>query len=413
MKNIKSIKDIKNVNVHGKRISDRSIFWLFVLPFIFVSHYYIHVTIGSSLARFWEALWLFLGTAAMLSSVAAGRLSEPRRARRRISLKSAIHRFGALWNIFVVLTAAFTVLVRPFTASVEAMFAVSSTVSLLICAYGAYEARTVRSTKFTLPTDKISSGRVRIVQISDLHISPYMILKHVKRVVDAAVEAEPDMIVITGDLIDGAVGDGRGVAPFFRPYAAELKRLAGTAKKGGKGPSLGVWAIPGNHDYYDGFGNSSDFMKLASVKLLSGEKKTSGPVAIVGADDLDHLKKSERNPDITKSEELVASLSEEEKRKFVLLLRHRPVVEPSTVGNFDLQLSGHTHGGQLFSMPSSMHKIPGKPKGLLSLGGCSNLYVSNGAGFVGPPMRFLAPAEVVIVDLVPSAEKNQAQSQQH
>jgi len=103
---------------------------------------------------------------------------------------------------------------------------------------------------------------------------------------------------------------------------------------------------------------------------------------------------------MSKSEELMESLTEREREKFVILLRHRPKIEAVTIGLFDLQLSGHTHGGQLFSLPSSRHKIPGRPKGLLALGRGSSLYVSNGAGFVGPPMRFFAPAEIVVFDLI-------------
>ena len=335
----------------------------------------------------------------MISSVAVRRLSTPRRVRRTMSLKSAIYRFGACWNIFVVLTAIFMLAARPLGLSEESEFVASCLVALAICTYGVYEARTIRTTRFTLETEKISESGLRIAQITDLHISPYMILKHVKRVVDAVIEAEPDVVVITGDLVDGIVGDGDGVAPFYRSFATELRRLSGS---GAYAPSLGVWAVPGNHDYYEGFGNSCDFMETASIELLSNERTTLGPLTILGVDDLDHLRQSEEFPHLSVSEALVASLEESEKNKFVLLLRHRPVVEPSTVGHFDLQLSGHTHGGQLLTLPSSMHRIPGKPKGLLALEGGSNLYVSNGAGFVGPPMRFLAPAEIVIIDLVPA-----------
>ena len=405
IKNIKrEIRELKNVNVHKKRISDRNTFWLFILLLILLAHYYLYRTVGVRLGGLLEAVWLVIGFFAILSSVAVRRLEPPRRARKRMTLQSAIYRFGACWNIFVVLTTLFMLVSRPLRLPVLWEFAVSCVVALALCTYGVYEARTIRSTKFTLESDKVMGETLRIVQITDLHISPYMILAHVKRVVDAVLAAKPDIVVITGDLVDGIVGDGEGVAPFYRLFARQLKRL-------GRGsewrPALGVWAVPGNHDYYQGFGNSCDFMELAHIALLSGEKRDLGPLMLLGADDLDHLKRSEENPDLSKSEALVASLSDHEARKFVLLLRHRPVVEPNTVGQFDLQLSGHTHGGQFVTIPSSMHRIPGKPKGLLSLGKSSSLYVSNGAGFVGPPMRFLAPAEIVVIDLVPGGLEGQ------
>ena len=140
-------------------------------------------------------------------------------------------------------------------------------------------------------------------------------------------------------------------------------------------------------------------MRRAGIKLLRTRSVDIGRVVLAGADDLDHEAAS-GTKGLTRSEELMASLSERELKKFVILLRHRPKVEAVTVGRFDLQLSGHTHGGQIFSLPSSRHKIPGRTKGLLPLGRDSSLYVSNGVGFVGPPMRFFATAEIVVFDLV-------------
>ncbi|MDL2263525.1 metallophosphoesterase [Synergistaceae bacterium OttesenSCG-928-I11] len=362
-------------------MSDNRLFWFFVLFAIFLAHYYLYVSVGVHLKGWQEALWLVMGAFAMMSSLAARRLHTPRRERRRMTLKSAVYRFGGAWNIFVILTTACMLIFRCFALDIRAAFLVSCCVSFAVCAYGVYEARTIRTVRIELRTPKLPDGaeRLRIAQLTDLHISPFMLLKHVARVVDAIVSAEPDLVVITGDLVDGSVGDEAGVSSFYLPYAEELRRIAGAS------PRLGVWAVPGNHDYYEGFENSAEFVDLSRIERIAGEKRDLGEILLLGADDLDHIRKSDANPEQSVSEELFASLTCEERKKFVLFLRHRPIVEPSTIGRFDLQLSGHTHGGQLFFIPSSRHKIPGRPKGLRFIGNGSYLYVSNGAGFVGPP----------------------------
>ena len=94
------------------------------------------------------------------------------------------------------------------------------------------------------------------------------------------------------------------------------------------------------------------------------------------ADDIDYVNMSGASSSTTRSEKLVASLTKDEKRKFVLFLRHRPVVERTTIGSFDLQLSGHTHAGQLFTLFFSRHRIPGKMKGPIPVGRGFWLYVS-------------------------------------
>ncbi len=392
---IKRLKD--TTNIHQNRVSDHRLFWFFVLLGIFLAHTYLYLSVGVHLKGWERALWLAVGVFAMMASLAARHLHTPSRERQSMCLKSAVYRFGGGWNLFVILTAACMPVVRLFSPNVQTAFLASCVVSSAVCAYGIYEARTIRTAHIELRTPKLPgcAGRLRIVQLSDLHIGPFMLLSHVERVVRAIVSAAPDLIVITGDLVDGSVGDDAGVSPFYLPYAEALRRMTEAR------PRLGVWAVPGNHDYYEGFRNTADFLGQSGVAMIANEKRDLGELTLLGADDLDHIRRSDANPAQSVSEELFASLTREEEEKFVLFLRHRPVVEPQTVGHFDLQLSGHTHGGQLFFLPSSRHKIPGRTKGLRPVGDGSYLYVSNGAGFVGPPMRFFAPAEIVLIDLIP------------
>jgi predicted MPP superfamily phosphohydrolase len=386
---------------HKRRYSNRAHFWFAVLLVLFLAHFYLYLAVGRHLSTTMELAWLCIGTAALASSAAAPHIGTPRNATGKISLRSVLQRWGAFWNILVFLTALIMAGLNAaryfhpsFPASLRVSFWLSVSVALLFCLYGLAEARNVRSSRFVIHTKKLPPGaRLRIAHLTDLHVGPFMNVGQTARAVRATIEARPDIVVITGDLVDGFVCDQGEELPYYIPFSKKFREIAESA------PRLGVWAVPGNHEYYEGFENSQAFIENSGARLLRSEKTDLGDMVLIGADDLDHEMPPNSRPGLTKSEALVASLSPDERRKFVLLLRHRPLVEQSTIGKFDLQLSGHTHGGQVLPLPSSRHRIPGRPKGLLDLGGGSSIYVCNGAGFVGPPMRFFAPAEIAVIDV--------------
>ncbi|MDR1514417.1 MAG: metallophosphoesterase [Synergistaceae bacterium] len=380
------------------RFSDRPRFW-WAFFFVMLSvHAYLYAAEVRKMPSELSSPWLLAGASALLASASAPLLGPPKNNTGRISLQSALQRSGALWNFFVLFSAAYMTIIRVISVIHEiparAVFPASLFASLLTCLYGLFEARNVRSVFLSLKTRKLKrKERLRVVQISDLHIGPFMNVGHIARVVRAALMASPDLVVVTGDTVDGEVGGESETLPFYRPFSKTLLAISES------GPGLGVWAISGNHDYYENFAASLRFIESAGFRLLRGEKVDLGEIVLIGADDMDHETRSDANGEMTRSEELIDSLSPDERNKFVLLLRHRPIIEESSLGKFDLQLSGHTHGGQLVPLPSSRHRIPGRSRGLLALPRGSNIYVSNGAGFVGPPLRFFAPAEIVVIDL--------------
>ena len=413
-------------DIHEKRFSDRTPLRILALAALLSGHLYIYAAACSHLPAPIRALWALIAVLSLLM------LSATRTYKRRLTTARALQiwrvfgKFGMCWSVLVLMTAiTMSLLTTIYDAPPLTIFTVSLLLSSLLCAYGIFEAHTVRTTHLTITTEKEIGRSIRLVQLSDLHVNPYTSLTHIARIVKSALDTKPDLIVITGDIVDGEVGDESGVFEGYALYAEKLAELSLYM------PSLGVWAIPGNHDYFEGLENTSDFLNSAGIRLLRTEKidldkhapafdtsecgkpdelgeatagrHTDGAplprIVLIGADDSDHLRASDSAPHLTASEDLVRSLTDDEMKKFVILLRHRPVVESSTEGLFDLQLSGHTHGGQLFTMPSSRHRIPGHTRGTISLKGGSELYVSNGTGFVGPPMRFLAPAEVVVIDI--------------
>jgi predicted MPP superfamily phosphohydrolase len=246
-----------------------------------------------------------------------------------------------------------------------------SSIAVSLCLiYGLYEAWNIRTVKFVIPTTKLPAGvdRLRVVHVTDVHIGGLFYTRHLARIMKIARDAEPDIFVVTGDLVDGNME--------YRSRESEL--LAG------HGARYGAFAVTGNHEYYYDIAEAVEFIGRSGLTLLDDEMAEAGGIAVVGLDD--------------KTEEWPKELSVPSDR-FVLLLKHHPQVPGDSLGRFDLQLAGHTHGGQIWVFNHSMHRLYEFNQGL-SKYGKSDVYVSNGAGFWGPPLRILAPPEVTVFDLV-------------
>jgi len=208
--------------------------------------------------------------------------------------------------------------------------------------------------------------------------------KRLKRIVEEVKKTEPDILVSTGDLVDSASHD---IGHFVEP-------LKGIQAKYGK------FAVTGNHEFYTGLDQALKFTKDLGFTILRGEGVTvEGIINIAGVDDptakrFDRIQgKSEQ--------ELLANLPSD---KFTLLLKHMPIINKKAIDYFDLQLSGHTHKGQIFPFGFLTRLVYATDSGLLNLPNHTRLYVSRGTGVWGPPIRILAPPEITIIDLVHGQE---------
>jgi len=259
-------------------------------------------------------------------------------------------------------------------------FVISLSLSLIIAFYGYFEAQDIRVERHIIESPKIPR-RIRIVQISDLHIGLIIRGERVKRVVDMIQGEQPDILVSTGDLVDGQINSLRGIDELFR----EIK------------PGYGKFAITGNHEFYAGLGQAIDFTERAGFRVLRGEGITvSDLINIVGVDD-PAGKAYDSYIDISERELLSRFPAE----RFTVLLKHRPIVKKDSIGLFDLQLSGHTHKGQIFPFSIFTYLYYPIHAGKMNLTDSSYLYVSRGTGTWGPPIRFLSPPEITVIDLVP------------
>jgi len=249
--------------------------------------------------------------------------------------------------------------------------------------YGYFEARRIRVERVTLRTAKLPAGapRLRIVQVSDVHLGVMVGREELGRILDVVRREAPDLLVSTGDLVDGQRDGLRG----------RDRELAAVR------PRLGNFAVLGNHEVIAGLAPSATFTEQAGFRLLRGEAVPVGEyLTLVGVDD----------PALgggagDAAERRLLPLMPKE--RFVVLLKHRPKVEESSRGLFDLQLSGHVHKGQIFPFNLITHLAYPVKMGLSAAGSASWLYVSRGSGTWGPPIRVFAPPEVTVIDLVPAA----------
>ena len=253
--------------------------------------------------------------------------------------------------------------------------------ALTALGYGFVEARGIQVENISITTPKLASGRVTIAQISDLHLGIMLGGRYLDRVVGRLREIKPDIVVATGDIIDGQGDDLEALARHFHSYT----------------PPLGAYAVTGNHEYYAGLESSLSFLRDAGFAVLRGESAIAGGIVLVGVDDPAALSAGQR-AGLDASKALASATA----NGFIVLLKHQPVVSSDTP--FDLQLSGHVHGGQIFPFVYLTRLSYGVRTGLTELADERRLYVSRGTGTWGPPIRLFAAPEITLITIT-SANK--------
>jgi predicted MPP superfamily phosphohydrolase len=252
--------------------------------------------------------------------------------------------------------------------------------SLLAIAFGAAAAFSgPRIERIDLPVAGLHRDLegLRIVQISDLHVGPNIGRRYVQRVVDLSRSLQPDLVVLTGDIVDGPV----------ERLAAQVAPLAELAKAGS------AYFILGNHDCYAGADAwIAHFRQMGMTVLLNAHtivQRGKARLLIGGVVDPAY---GRLRPEISIANEAA---------DFRLLLAHNPRLAPlGAAAGFDLQLSGHTHAGQFFPWTLAVRLVHAPHVAGLSREGAMQVYVSAGTGTWGPPVRFGTNPELTLVRLV-------------
>lgn len=222
----------------------------------------------------------------------------------------------------------------------------------------------------------------RIAQLTDVHVGPTIGAKFVERLVDDVNAEAVDMVAITGDLVDGPVAElAHGVAP-----------LAGLRAKHGS------YFVTGNHEYFSGADAWSAKVRSLGIRVLRNEHVTlrddsGGVLVVAGIDDA-------LAPRFGGASDVPTALrGREDERAPVVLLAHQPrSIEGARAAGVAVQLSGHTHGGQMQPFGALVRVEQPVLKGLHRFGD-TMLYVSEGTGYWGPPLRVGTRAEITIITL--------------
>ena len=225
---------------------------------------------------------------------------------------------------------------------------------------------------------------LRIAQISDLHVGPTMRRAYVQRVVDMTKALAPDLIALTGDIVDGSVSR-------LAARVAPLEALA----SGGR-----AFFVLGNHDYYSGAAAWTAHFEGMGFRVLRNVHVTleRGGARLVIGGVIDFAARMS-DPEARPRPDLAAD--GEAGPAFRLLLAHNPKIAPlAEQAGFDLQLSGHTHAGQFFPWTFVIHWVHGPHAAGLSRRGRLWVYVSAGTGTWGPPVRLGTRPELTLLRLV-------------
>jgi predicted MPP superfamily phosphohydrolase len=246
-------------------------------------------------------------------------------------------------------------------------------------ALGGVQLRRVAVTLARLP--QALSG-LRIVQLSDVHVGPTIHKSFIETVVAQCNALRPDLVAITGDLVDGSVEE-------LAQHVAPLAQLRA---------KYGVFFVTGNHEYYSGAEEWCTELTRLGIRVLRNERVSIGEASasfdLAGVDD-----HSAKRFGGGHGEDLPKALAGRDPTRELVLLAHQPkaILQAQHLG-VGLQLSGHTHGGQIWPWTYLVRLQQPVVAGLARFGQ-SLVYVSRGTGYWGPPMRLGAPSEITELTL--------------
>jgi predicted MPP superfamily phosphohydrolase len=221
---------------------------------------------------------------------------------------------------------------------------------------------------------------LRVALVSDIHLGPILGRGHTERIVATINRLEPDLVAVVGDLVDGSVAE-------LGPAAAPLRDLR---------PRYGSFFVTGNHEYFSGYEEWVEEVDRLGLRPLRNERVEivhgGAALDLAGVNDVNGKQYGD-GPDFART------LDGRDTSRPVVLLAHQPVqAHDAARHGVDLQLSGHTHGGQIVPFNLLVGAQQPVVSGLGTVDG-TKVFVTNGAGFWGPPVRVGAPPQVTLVEL--------------
>ncbi len=292
-------------------------------------------------------------------------------------------RMGNVWlGVMAIAVAVFVAkmpldFIFPGQAKLSTLFA-----AILVFAASGYSLYNVSGgpvvKQLQLPAANLPVGvdSITVAHISDLHLSRLNDVAWLEGVVDAVNRQNADIVVITGDIIDDDMDGLKAFVPALRKLKSKY----------------GVFAVAGNHDHYSELGNMYSLARAGGIRVLSNEKiSVGGVVDILGVDD--------ENDEVMDNYQKFLADTLKGGHLPVILLKHRPTsFEAAASAGVLLQLSGHTHAGQIPPLDLIVRLIFKYPYGMYRRGG-SYIHTTCGTGTWGPPMRLFSRSEITVVTL--------------
>lgn len=319
---------------------------------------------------FWLAALSIIGT--MLT----------RNIKMPVFLSHAMYEVGTGWLIFTLYMVLFLLafdLLKLCRVPFNYGFILSLIFTVVLLGYGYYNYRHPKTNIINIALDKPladDAKPVKIVAVSDLHLGNGTGKTALKRYVKMIGEQNPDLILIAGDLIDNSV-----VPLYTENMMEELSEL--------KAP-LGIYMVPGNHEYISGIKASARFIQDTPIQLLRDSVVTlPNGMQLIGRDDRSNTARRSL-------QELMAGI---DKSNPIILLDHQPYkLTESEAAGVDLQFSGHTHRGQVWPMNWVTDHIYEQSHGYRQWGN-SHIYVSSGLSLWGPPFRIGTESDMGVFHL--------------
>ena len=365
----------------------RVLFLVVVGSITYALHFYIYQQFPISIQQFISSFFPMMGTFIMCSYFTVGSVVSTKNW-RWMGWVSGLW-MGVMFFLLILLGSlhVVTLLCHWMQWDIDRNMIALGLValSLFLSLYGLTQAvkkPQVKHVTLTLPQLDSRLAGLKIVQLTDIHIGPTLGHSFMQHLVEVTQQQQADLIVITGDLVDGEVELLQTqVAPVFTLQAP-----------------LGVYFVTGNHEWISGAPQWVSYLQKGGIRVLQNEHVALSHQEtyfnLIGVEDWDAQRFDARyQADLTRA---VDGMNSE---YLSILLAHQPKAAPQADQmKIDLQLSGHTHGGQIFPLHPLVKWDQKYSRGLFQLDHLL-LYVSQGTGYWGPPIRLATRAEITVLSL--------------
>lgn len=287
--------------------------------------------------------------------------------------------------LYYLLSTVFAEVLRIFTSFKPLAYGILSlSLTVIVLVIGFYSAASIKINELKVYVNNAES-ETRIAHWTDLHIGHFRSKTFLENITAETLQLKPDMICITGDMFDGVISLNKEVL-------SPLEKV-----------KIPIYFIEGNHDGYSGSEKIKKFLRKAGVIVLENSLVKNGNIDILG---LNYLPPDSSTKEMHALHAHTTIKNELKKAEFragsiKVLLHHSPAgINHAADANIDLVLSGHTHGGQLFPFTLFIPFFYQYKKGLYHKGN-TTIYVSQGTGTFGPPVRVGTRSEIALIRILP------------